>query len=198
MRICLCWSDVLFKLIKVIRVRDKDKSWFDDQCRHAFGLKEEAHLRWTRDRSWVNWEEFVRCHLRANETYSEWKCQFSARNSDVLMNAKSPHKGWSTLKSAVFGLSSPLPLLVAGGGGLVCESAGKAGLLLDHFDGKQSRESVDLPVNCHLSHSLTSFAFRSMEVRHLWLDLDPYGGSELIGYVSSFFYGNCRCSGPSS
>ena len=31
--------------IKVIRVRNKDKSWFDDQCRHAFGLKWEAYLR---------------------------------------------------------------------------------------------------------------------------------------------------------
>ena len=30
---------------KVIRVRNKDKPWFDDQCRHAFGLKQEAHLR---------------------------------------------------------------------------------------------------------------------------------------------------------
>ena len=28
---------------------NKDKPWFDDQCRHAFGLKQEAHLRWTRD-----------------------------------------------------------------------------------------------------------------------------------------------------
>ena len=42
---------------KVIRVRNKDKPWFDDQCRHAFGLKQEAHLRWTRDRSCVNREE---------------------------------------------------------------------------------------------------------------------------------------------
>ena len=25
---------------KVIRVRNKDKLWFDDQCRHAFGLKQ--------------------------------------------------------------------------------------------------------------------------------------------------------------
>ena len=41
---------------KVIRVRNKDKPWFDDQCRHAFGLKQEAHLRWTRDRSRVNWK----------------------------------------------------------------------------------------------------------------------------------------------
>ena len=33
-----------------------DKPWFDDQCRHAFGFKQEAHLQWTRDRSRVNWE----------------------------------------------------------------------------------------------------------------------------------------------
>ena len=54
---------------KVIRVRNKDMSWFDDQCRHAFGLKQEAHLRRTRDRSRLNWEEFVRCQVRANEAY---------------------------------------------------------------------------------------------------------------------------------
>ena len=36
---------------KVIRVRNKDKPSFDDQCRHAFGLEQEAHLRWTRDLS---------------------------------------------------------------------------------------------------------------------------------------------------
>ena len=79
---------------KVIRVRDKDKPWFDDQCRHAFGLKQEAHLRWTRDRSRVNWEKFVRYQVKANETYSEAKCQFSDRNRDVLMNVQSPHKWW--------------------------------------------------------------------------------------------------------
>ena len=48
---------------KVIRVRNKDQPWFDDQCRHAFGLNLEAHLRWTRDRSRVNWEEFIRCQV---------------------------------------------------------------------------------------------------------------------------------------
>ena len=58
---------------KLIRVRNKNKPWFYDQCRHAFGLKQEAHLRRTRDRSWVNWEEFVHCQVRANETYSEAK-----------------------------------------------------------------------------------------------------------------------------
>ena len=77
---------------KVISVCNKDKPWFDDQCKHVFGLKQEAHLRWTRDGSRVNWEEFVCCQVRANETYSEAKCQLSDRNRAVLMNVQSPHK----------------------------------------------------------------------------------------------------------
>ena len=114
----------------------------------CFGLKQEAHLRWTRDRSRINWEEFVRCQVRANETYSEAKRQFSDRNRDVLLNVQSPHKCWSTLKSAVFCSSSSLPPLISEGGGLVCKSVGKADLLSDHFDSKQSREAVD---TAHLS-----------------------------------------------
>ena len=38
-----------------------------------------------------------------------------------------------------------------GGGGLVCESVGKADMLSAHFDGKQSRDPLDLPSTCHLS-----------------------------------------------
>ena len=67
-----------------MNMRNMDKPWFDDQCRHAFSLKQEAHLRWTRDRSRVNWEEFTRCQVRSNETYSEGNRQFSDRNRDVL------------------------------------------------------------------------------------------------------------------
>ena len=62
-------------------------NWFDYQCRHALGQKQEAHLRWTPDRSRVNWEEFLRCQVRANETNSDSYSQFSARNRDILMNA---------------------------------------------------------------------------------------------------------------
>ena len=86
-----------FAPTKAIRVRNNDKPWFDDQCRHAFGLKQEAHLRWTRDRFRFNLEEFVRCQVRAIETYSEARSQFSARNRDVLMNAQSPHSGGQLL-----------------------------------------------------------------------------------------------------
>ena len=59
----------------------------------------------------------------------------------------------------------------------MCESVGKVDLLLDHFDCKQSREAVDLPLTCHPSPSFTTFAFRSGEARHLLLDMDPYVGT---------------------
>ena len=102
------------------------------------------------------------------------------------MNVQSPHKRWSTLKSVVFCSSSSLPPLVSEGGGLVCESAGKADLLSDYFDSHQSREAVDLQLICHPSPSLTTFAFRSREVRRLLLDLDPYGGPDPLGMFPLF------------
>ena len=81
--------------------------------------------------------------------------QFSVRSRDVLLSAQCPRKWWSTLKSAVFGSSSnsPLPPLIWAGGGLVCESVGKADMLPAHFDGKQSTYPVDLP-SVPLSHYL--------------------------------------------
>ena len=103
----------------------------------------------------------------------------------VLMNVPSPRKWWSTLTSVLFGSSSSLPPLVSEGGGLVKESVGKTDLLSDHFDSKQSREAVDLPLTCHPSR-LTTFAFRSSEVKRLLLDLDPYGGTDPLGMFPYF------------
>ena len=51
---------------KVIRVRNRDKPWFNDDCRRAFDLTQEAHLQWTRGCSRVNWDEFVHYQRRAN------------------------------------------------------------------------------------------------------------------------------------
>ena len=47
-------------------MRNKDKPWFDDDCRLAFDIKQGAHLRWTCDRSRVNLDEFVHYQRRAN------------------------------------------------------------------------------------------------------------------------------------
>ena len=104
------------------------------------------------------------------------------------MNAQCPPKWWSTLKSAVFGLSldSSLPPLIGADGGLVCESVGKADMLSAYFDVKQSRDPVDLPSTCHPSPSLTTFAFRSREVKRLLLDLDSYGGTDPLGMFPPF------------
>ena len=68
--VCGTMQDLVGRFVptEIIRVRNKDKPWFDDQCSHAFGLKQETHLRRTRDRSRVNWEEFVHSQVRANET----------------------------------------------------------------------------------------------------------------------------------
>ena len=57
---------------------------------------------------------------------------------------------------------------------------------MDHFDGKQSRETVDLPLTCNPSPRLTTFAFRSSEVRRLLLDFDPYGGTDPLGMIILF------------
>ena len=104
---------------KIIRVHNNYKPRFDEQCRHA-NLASSRRLIFSGPviALGLTWEEFVHCQVRANETYLDAKRQFSARNRDVLMNAQSPHKWWSTHKSAVFGLSSSLPSLVGGGGGM--------------------------------------------------------------------------------
>ena len=65
-------------------MRNNYKPWFDDQCRHAIGLKQEAHFRLTGDRSRINWEEFIRCQVRADETYLEAKRRFSHRVDSVI------------------------------------------------------------------------------------------------------------------
>ena len=59
-------------------------------------------------------------------------------------------------------------------------------MLSAHFDGKQSRDPVNLPSTCHPSPSLTTFAFRSREVKRLLLDLDSYGGTDPLGMFPHF------------
>ena len=117
--------------------------------------------------------------MRANDTYSESKRQFSGRNRDVLMNVQSPHKWWSTLKSAVFGSSSALPPLVSDGGGLVCESTGKADLLsIILTTSSPGRLLICRALTIHLLVLPPLPSGR--EVRRLLLDLDPYGGTGMF------------------
>ena len=88
----------------------------------------------------------------------------------------------------MFGSSSDssLPPSIVAGGGLVSESVGKAEMLSANFDGKQSRDPVDLPSSCHPSPSLTNFTFRSREVKRLLLDLDSCSGTDPSGMFPLF------------
>ena len=78
----------------------------------------------------------------------------------------------------------------------MCESFGKADLLSNHFDGKQSRESVDLGLTCHSSPSLITFAFRSREVRRLLLDFNPCGGTDPLGIFPLLLKRTADVMGP--
>ena len=80
----------------------------------------------------------------------------------------------------------------------MCESVGKADLLSDHFDSMQSREAVDLPLTCHPFPSLTTFTFRSSEVRRLSLNLDPYGGTDPLGMFPLFLMRTADVVAPPS
>ena len=64
---CPCWLDIMYQPLctMFICVHNKDKPWFVDHCRRVFGLKQETHIRWTREYSRVNWKEFVHCQKRA-------------------------------------------------------------------------------------------------------------------------------------
>ena len=115
--ICPCWVDVMYQLrssvcatrISLGLMINADVLLASSMRHISGGPVIALDLTWHRSR----------CQARANETYSEAKRQFS--DKDVIMNVHSPH---GPLKSAVFGSSSSLPLLVGGAGGLVWESVG--------------------------------------------------------------------------
>ena len=58
-------------------------------------------------------------------------------------------------------------------GGLLCEPAGKVDFLSS---------------TCHSSSSLTTFAFRSTEVRRFQLNLDSNGDTDPLGMFPPSFY----------
>ena len=65
---------------KVIRVHNKDKPWFNDDCMTVFYHKQEVHHQWTPDCSPVNWDEFVHYQRIANVVYTKARYQFSVRS----------------------------------------------------------------------------------------------------------------------
>ena len=91
------------------------------------------------------------------------------------------------MKESVLGVGSSIHPLQFYGGALVSDPAGKAALLRNFFDGKQSMDVVDCSASCHRRPKLCSFAFWSREVRRLLSDeLDPHGGVDPPGFFPVF------------
>ena len=120
---------------------------------------------------------FVRLCSRLN-----WRSR--SRNLDDCASANA---WWRILKGHVFGAESDIPPLCSPGGALVSDPAGKAELLSTWFDGKQSRDIVELPQTCHPRPAFCGIAFRACEVERHLLDLDQNGGLDPSGCFPMFF-----------
>ena len=172
---------------RVVTFRNKDKAWFNNDCKRAYLEKQEAYNLWKRNRSDLIWNSYVQLRSAAQEVYAFAEREFNHGIKETLLGATQPHKWWSTLKSALFGVDDGMPPLLKPDGSLTHCPKEKASLLANVFDGKQSDEVLTLPQSCHPEAKLTTIAFRSREIERLMLDLDPYGGSGPDGIFPLFF-----------
>ena len=172
--------------VKSLVLRSGDKPWFNDECRRAHSEKQAAYHSWSRNRSPNNWQNFVNARSAAEATYRVAEQEHHSKLKDNLENATQPHKWWSSLKTAVFGVSPSIPPLLSSDGSLVSDHNKRARLLMSQFDSKQSRDTVALPPTCHPIASFTKFAFRSKELFIILHDLDEYGGTDPLGMFPLF------------
>ena len=184
--ICPSWLDVIYQLRSSVC-----------ETRTSLGLMINAGVLFASSRrlffgwpviatGWI-WKCVVFCQLRANENYLEAKCRFSDRNSPVSVTVQF--------------LSSPL-LNVRRFLSLRCSTRVRhyLRLLVGVVDWCAS---LSIRVICcriiltasrpwgllicrSLAIRLTTFASRSNDVRHLLLDLDPYGDADLFSMFSCF------------
>ena len=162
-------------------------SWFNNDCKRAYLEKQEAYNLWKRNRSDLTWNSYVQLRSVAQEVYAFAEREYNHGIKETLLGATQPHKWWSTLKSALFGVDDGMPPLLKPDGPLTHCPKEKATLFANVFDGKQSDEVLTLPQSCHPEAKLTTIAFRSREIERLMLELDPYGGSGPDGIFPLFF-----------
>lgn len=170
-----------------ITFRNKDKAWFNDDCRRAFLDKQEAFNLWRRNRSDLTWANYVRLRSAASEVYEVAEREYNRGVKETLENATQPQKWWGTLKSALFGIDDGMPPLLKPDGSLAYNPDEKSTLLADVFDAKQSADELITPQSCHPEAKLIKIAFRSLEIKRLLLDVDPYGGAGPDGIFPLFF-----------
>ena len=173
---------------KVIKIRTSDQPWFDESCRLAYHNKQTKFKIWRRNRSRVNFENFVEARREANRVYHAAEKKYNDSLKRQLNEINQPHLWWTKLKSSIFGSNNAsLPPLLKPDGTLTTIPGEKAELLHSAFDAKQSNNDVPLPDTCHPEPILTKFAFRSRDVKNILNDLDSWGGEDPDGFFPLFF-----------
>ena len=128
----------------------------------------------------------ARCTVCVIWTDVQWKIYKSRRHLyKQKVGGLFPSKGGSALVfhsvqdevHALFVVDGTVPPLLIPCGSLTHCPKEKAALLADVFESKQSNGSLTMPQSCFPEVELTTFAFRSGEVKKLLLELDPYGGA---------------------
>ena len=159
----------------------------NDDCRRAYLEKQEAYKLWKRNRSELTWDNYTRLRATAQRVYTCAENEFNSTIKETLGGTTQPHKWWATLKSALFGIDSSVPPLLKPDGAVTHCPEAKATLLADMFDCKQSNEKLSMPDSCFPEAKLNSIAFRSREIKNLILDLDVYGGVDLMAFFPCFW-----------
>ena len=172
---------------RVIYFRNKDKAWFNSDCRRAHQEKQEAYHLWQRNPTHLTWSNYTRLRTVASTVYAAMEKEYNDSIKNDLLGIMQSNKWWSTYKSALFGIGMTVPPLLEPDGSLTHDPKVKASLLADVFDQKQSNDKLRMPQSCFPDAKLTTLAFRSREIEKLLLDLDAYGGAGPDGIFPLFF-----------
>ena len=69
----------------VIKLRIKDKAWFNEDCKRANLAKQEVYQLWRRNRSDITWNNYVNLRNAAQETYAAAEKEYNDGVRDTLI-----------------------------------------------------------------------------------------------------------------
>ena len=64
--------------------RNKDKAWFNNDCKRAYLEKQEAYNLWERNRSDLTWNSYVQLRSAAQEVYAFAEREFNHGIKETL------------------------------------------------------------------------------------------------------------------
>ena len=70
---------------RIVTFRNKDKAWFNAECRRAYLDKQEAYHLWQRNRSQLTWNQFTRLRAVAQEVYASAEREYNNNVRETLL-----------------------------------------------------------------------------------------------------------------